>query len=602
MINILFCGNDKVFDGVLTTSLSIFKRTKTQEPFCFYVYTMDITRVDPKYKPINDAQIAFFEKIIKKYNSENQVIKIDVGEVYDKEFRSSPNESAYCSPYTLLRLLADEIPGMPDKLLYLDVDLLFNRDITELYNQDVEGFEYAAARDHYGKYLINRNYINAGVILFNLKECKRTGLLKKARELIRTKKLMFADQDAIYYSTTKKKMLPQKFNDQKFLHNHTVVRHFSKRLFWLPYPHTDNIKQWNVTEVHKTFKYYQFDDILFEYLYYKKLFEESFKEKKMLTTNNTKINLFFACDDNYVPFMAVTISSIQKYMSPENNYRVIVMHAGNISLENQEKLTLKYTKPNFEIKFHDITNEVERIAELLHTRDYYSKATYYRLLIPNLYPQMDKALYIDSDIVVLDDIANLFNTDLGENYVGAIHDGAVETVPPFQEYVCNVIGCEKQEDYFNAGVLLMNLKKMREVDFENKFLSLLSRVKFDVAQDQDYLNAICCNKVKHIDAGWNTMPIESLEIDPNDVKLIHYNLSFKPWHKDGILYGDIFWDHAKDVDYYNIILNIKRNYPKEKIEKADNETNNLIANAKQQAENHVRNSEIRKIIIEIMKN
>ena len=148
----------------------------------------------------------------------------------------------------------------------------------------------------------------------------------------------------------------------------------------------------------------------------------------------------------------------------------------------------------------------------------------------------------------------------------------------------------------------MNLKKMREVDFENKFLSLLSRVKFDVAQDQDYLNAICCNKVKHIDAGWNTMPIESLEIDPNDVKLIHYNLSFKPWHKDGILYGDIFWDHAKDVDYYNIILNIKRNYPKEKIEKADNETNNLIANAKQQAENHVRNSEIRKIIIEIMKN
>ena len=315
----------------------------------------------------------------------------------------------------------------------------------------------------------------------------------------------------------------------------------------------------------------------------------------------SKVNLFFACDDNYVPFMAVTISSIQKYMSPQNSYRIIIMHANNISLENQEKLTLKYSKPNFEIKFHNIESEVERIAEKLHTRDYYSKATYYRLLIPNLYPDMDKALYIDSDTLVLDDIAKLFDCDLGENYVGAIHDGAVETVPPFQEYVKNVIGCNCQEDYFNAGVLLMNLKKMREIDFENKFLTLLTKVKFDVAQDQDYLNALCCNKVKKLDPAWNVMPIEQLKRDPKDIKLIHYNLSFKPWHKDGILYGDLFWDHAKDVDYYDIILNIKTNYPKEKIQKADDETKNLIQNAYLQSQDKTRNLQIKNIIAEIMR-
>ena len=140
-----------------------------------------------------------------------------------------------------MRLFADLVPDMPDKVLYLDVDLLFNRDIRLLYDIDVEGYEYAAARDHYGKYLLHPNYINAGVLLFNLKEMKQTGLLQKARELIKTKKLVFADQSAIYRSTTRKKMLPQKFNDQKFLHKHTVVRHFSKRLFYLPYPHTDNI-------------------------------------------------------------------------------------------------------------------------------------------------------------------------------------------------------------------------------------------------------------------------------------------------------------------------------------------------------------------------
>ena len=144
---------------------------------------------------------------------------------------------------------------------------MFNRDIHLLYDTDVSGVEYAAARDHYGKYLLNPNYVNAGVLLFNLGYMKETGILEKARKLIKTKKLTFADQSAIIRSTTKKKMLPQRFNDQKFLHRHTVVRHFSKRLFYLPYPHTDNIKQWQVSKVHKVFGYYCFDDILYEYIY-----------------------------------------------------------------------------------------------------------------------------------------------------------------------------------------------------------------------------------------------------------------------------------------------------------------------------------------------
>lgn len=274
MINILFCGNDKVFDGMLTCALSILKRSDTSEPFTFYVFTMDVSHIKSAYVPMSDAQIAFFENVIKEYNSENRAIKIDVTDIYRKEFDKCPNESAYCSPYTLIRLFADMVEGMPDKLLYLDIDIMFNRDIHLLYDIDVSDYEYAAARDHYGKYLINPNYVNAGVLLFNLKKMKETGLLEKARALIKTKKLVFADQSAIIRSTTKKKMLPQKFNDQKFLHKSTVVRHFSKRLFYLPYPHTDNIKQWHVSRVHKVFRYYQFDDILYEYIYLKKKFEK----------------------------------------------------------------------------------------------------------------------------------------------------------------------------------------------------------------------------------------------------------------------------------------------------------------------------------------
>ena len=102
---------------------------------------------------------------------------------------------------------------------------------------------------------------------------KKTGIFVRSRELLRQKKLTFADQSALLRCTTKRKMLPQKFNDQKFLHRHTVVRHFSKRLFWLPYPHTENIKQWQVERVHKVFGYHCFDDIFDEYLALKNKYE-----------------------------------------------------------------------------------------------------------------------------------------------------------------------------------------------------------------------------------------------------------------------------------------------------------------------------------------
>ncbi|MBQ7384412.1 MAG: lipopolysaccharide biosynthesis protein, partial [Clostridia bacterium] len=245
----------------------------SREPFTFYVFTMDVSHIKDTYLPVTDKQIEFFEGVIKRYNHENRVEKIDVTDIYEREFSKCPNEGAYCSPYTLIRLFADMVEGLPDKILYLDADIMFNRDIHLLYDTDVEGYEYAAARDHYGKYLISPNYVNAGVLLFNLAEMKRTGLLERARALIKTKKLVFADQSAIIRSTAKKKMLRQRFNDQKFLHKHTVVRHFSKRLFWLPYPHTDNIKQWQVSRVHKVFGYYCFDDVLYEYIYLKNKFE-----------------------------------------------------------------------------------------------------------------------------------------------------------------------------------------------------------------------------------------------------------------------------------------------------------------------------------------
>ena len=187
--------------------------------------------------------------------------------IYEKEFANCANENAYCTPYTLLRLLADLVPNMPSKLLYLDIDMMIGDDITKLYNIDVSNYEYAAVKEKYGSWIIRPDYINAGMLLLNMKKIKETGLLKKARHLRKTKKMLFADQDAIFRSTTKKLLLPRIFNEQsKFNKKDTVVCHFCKRLMLLPYPHTENFKQWNVEEVHKVLKCYSFDEDLDEYL------------------------------------------------------------------------------------------------------------------------------------------------------------------------------------------------------------------------------------------------------------------------------------------------------------------------------------------------
>ncbi len=265
MIDILFCGNDKVFDGVLTAGLSIVRRLEQPRPLTLHIFTMDLTRVSPNYKPMTDAHGKIIEKALRHHNPDSTVKIYDVTELYEQHLKHNANESCYCSPYTLLRLLADLLP-LPDKLLYLDADVMACKDIGLLFDQDISGIEYAAARDHYGKFLIHPNYINAGVLLFNMAQCRKTGIFEKARELIRVKKLTFADQSALARSTTRRRVLPQRFNDQKFLYKGTVIRHFSKRLFYTPYPHTENIKQWHVEKVHQKFGYTCFDDVLDEYL------------------------------------------------------------------------------------------------------------------------------------------------------------------------------------------------------------------------------------------------------------------------------------------------------------------------------------------------
>ena len=278
MINLLLCGNEKVFDGALTQLISIINRTN--RIINCYIFTMDATRLDSRYTAMSNEQISFLDNLVKSKNLKNKVTKIDVTKLYEKEFLGSKNENAYCTPYTLLRLLADMVPEIPSKILYLDIDIMVGDDIAKLYDIDVSEYEYAAVKEKYGSKLIRPDYINAGMLLMNMEKIKKTRLLEKARNLIKTKKMLFADQDAIFWSTNKKKILPRIYNEQsKFNKKDTVICHFCKRLLLWPYPHTENYKQWNVNEVHNILKCYTFDKDLNEYLKLKNEYEIKREDK-----------------------------------------------------------------------------------------------------------------------------------------------------------------------------------------------------------------------------------------------------------------------------------------------------------------------------------
>ena len=128
-----------------------------------------------------------------------------------------------------------------------------------------------------------------------------------------------------------------------------------------------------------------------------------------------EIPVFFAVDDSYCPFLAVALQSLTDNASEENMYAIRVLYT-DISMDNQRQL-LQYEKSNVRITFDNLSSHIEKIEDKLFTRDYYSKTTYFRLFIPDLYPQYDKALYLDSDIVILDDIAELYGINLGNALV-----------------------------------------------------------------------------------------------------------------------------------------------------------------------------------------
>ena len=262
-ISVCYSGNRRVFPGLLLSVLSLVRHT--DRPLHVFVLSMDLRGEDPAFLPFSQAQQDLLGRVVREKNADSRVFFLDMTERYRAALAHGKNKKNFYTPYAQLRLFLGELEGIPDKLLYLDIDTMCLSDIGQLYDTDIAGFEYGAVLDHMGKFWISPTYCNSGVLLLNLPRLRETKLLQRCRDYIERHRLVMPDQTALHRLHEARRILPRRFNEQRAPRADTVVKHFCRGIRWVPFFHIYNYKQWEREKVHEKLRLHCFDDIYEEY-------------------------------------------------------------------------------------------------------------------------------------------------------------------------------------------------------------------------------------------------------------------------------------------------------------------------------------------------
>ena len=249
------------------------------------------------------------------------------------------------------------------------------------------------------------------------------------------------------------------------------------------------------------------------------------------------LNIVLASDNNYAPYCATTIASILKNIDNNTKCRFYILDGGISDINKMKIEKLKIIK-DFSITYYDM-QDIDW-SNLPLNRKHISTATYYRLIITKLLPKdIDKIIYLDCDVIVNSNIRELYDYCIKDYYVAGIEDVTGKR----ESEKLNL----EQDFYFNAGVILLNIKQLRSFDFYKKCVDYFNSNKDIITlQDQDILNGVLNRKVKKLPLNWNVNTrIYSKnnneefhnysKLDEwnarNFPKIIHYSDKYKPWHK-----------------------------------------------------------------------
>jgi lipopolysaccharide biosynthesis glycosyltransferase len=265
------------------------------------------------------------------------------------------------------------------------------------------------------------------------------------------------------------------------------------------------------------------------------------------------IPIFLASDNNYVPYMATTIVSIAYNTKSKINFYILDGGIENFNKQQIENLKTKFKNIN-NIEFIKI--DKDKFKDFIINNENLTLSTYSRLLIPDLKPNIDKAIYLDSDIVVLGDIAELYNENLDNYIIGAVSEELFSW-----KKLQNNLDIKDNHKCFNSGVLLINSKKWREQNITKKVFEIEEKYREKIRwEDQDILNKCFENNYKQLNMKYNfsTRSNRLFEMNlikkPEKILIRHFSRAeHKPWKVNSKLidqnFND-FWFFAEMTPFY----------------------------------------------------
>lgn len=260
-MNLLYCGDSNITGGIYLSLMSILKHT--DEELNVYILTASIN----SHKAIKEdfAQI-LLEKLTQK-NAHSSVMLLDISYLFCS-YLPKANMNTRFTPLCMLRLFADKVKEIPDKILYLDADVMCTKDFSDFYNTEMTDIEIIGAPDRYGKWffgnILRHDYLNSGVLLMNMKNIRKSGLFEKCRKMCKEKKMFMPDQSALNKLAVKRKV-SKSYNEQGSIKRETVFKHFTTYFEFLPYFKAVTVKPWEEEKLHSKLKIHEFDDIIDDY-------------------------------------------------------------------------------------------------------------------------------------------------------------------------------------------------------------------------------------------------------------------------------------------------------------------------------------------------
>ena len=265
-MNILYCGDKHIEDGLIISVLSLTENAG--EPLNVYVMTVELKNEQFNLEPVSDSVIDYLKRTVAERTG-GSVKKFDVTDLFSRELPQANMETRF-TPCCMLRLFADEIPEIPERVLYLDNDVVARMDISDFYYQDIDTYELAGVLDYYGRWFFRKNifkmdYLNSGVLLLNMRKIRESGLFRKCREMCVCEKMFMPDQSAINKLANKKIIRDRRFNEQRKLHKNTVMQHFTTSFRFFPWFHSLTVKPWQIERVHEILKIFEYDNLFTQY-------------------------------------------------------------------------------------------------------------------------------------------------------------------------------------------------------------------------------------------------------------------------------------------------------------------------------------------------